>query len=170
MLVTKYCLICTMHGFVHLRSPRLLCVRSLSSPWYDYVYFNSASSSLQWVVSLLLWLTKLSVLNVSHYATMNNKTSVNHNWRCFKSWYVIGRIESVRVQSDKVLKIQKINAMCGNFRNEALPREDGFCVRFLTIALFHCCNYVKSVSLCSFQRSILDVVMITDDWLERKLP
>ena len=52
-------------------------------------------------------------INVSHYATMNNKTSVKHNWRCFKSWSVIGRIESVRVQSDYVLKIQKINAMCG---------------------------------------------------------
>ena len=84
----------------HLRSPRLLCVRSLGSPWYNYVYFNSASSGIQWVVSLLQWLTKLGVLNVSHYATMNNKTSVKHNWRCFKSWSVIGRIESVRVQSD----------------------------------------------------------------------
>ena len=84
----------------HLRSPRLSCVRSLGSPWYDYVYFNSASSSIQWVVSLLQWLTKLSVLNMFHYATMNNKTSVKHNWRCFKSWSVIGRIESVRVQSD----------------------------------------------------------------------
>ena len=31
----------------HLRSPRLLCVRSLGSPWYDYVYFNSASSGIQ---------------------------------------------------------------------------------------------------------------------------
>ena len=45
----------------HLRSPRLLCARSLGSPWYDYVYFNSASSGIQWVVSLLQWLTKLSV-------------------------------------------------------------------------------------------------------------
>ena len=52
-------------------------------------------------------------INVSHYATMNNKTSVKHNWRCFKSWSVIGRIESVRIQSDYILKIQKINAMCG---------------------------------------------------------
>ena len=52
-------------------------------------------------------------INVSHYATMNNKTSIKHDWRCFKSWSVIGRIESVRVQSDYVLKIQKINAMCG---------------------------------------------------------
>ena len=52
-------------------------------------------------------------INVSHYATMNNKTSVKHNWRCFKSWSVIGLVESVRVQSDYVLKIQKINAMCG---------------------------------------------------------
>ena len=42
-----------LHVFNHLRSPRLLCVRSLGSPWYDYVYFNSASSSIQWVVSLL---------------------------------------------------------------------------------------------------------------------
>ena len=77
-------------GRAHLRSPRLLCVRSLGSPWYDYVYFNSASSGIQWVVSLLQWLTKLSVLNVPHYATMNNKTSVKHNWRCFKSWSAIG--------------------------------------------------------------------------------
>ena len=91
--------ISSWHLEVHLRSPRLLCVRSLGSPWYDYVYFNSASSGIQWVVSLLRWLTKLSVLNVPHYATMNNKTSVKHNWRCFESWSVIGRIESVRVQS-----------------------------------------------------------------------
>ena len=35
-----------------------------------YVYFNSSSSSIQWVVSLLFWLTKLSVLNVS---LRNNK-------------------------------------------------------------------------------------------------
>ena len=68
--------------------------------WYNYVYFNSASSGIQWVVSLLQWLTKLGVLNVSHYATMKYKTSVKHNWRCFKSWSVKGRIESVRVQSD----------------------------------------------------------------------
>ena len=46
---------------LHLHSPRLLCVRSLGSPCYDYVYFNSASSGIQWVVSLLQWLTKLSV-------------------------------------------------------------------------------------------------------------
>ena len=98
---------------LHLRSPRFLCVRSLGSPRYDNVYFNSTSSSIQWLVSLLQWLTKLSGLNVSHYATMNNKTSVKLKWRCFKNWYMIGRIESVRVQSDKVLKIQKINAMCG---------------------------------------------------------
>ena len=84
----------------HLRSPRLLCVRSLGSPWYDFVYFNSASSSIQCVVSLLQRLTKLSVLNVSHYATMNNKISVKLNWRCFKNRSMIGRIESVRVQSD----------------------------------------------------------------------
>ena len=90
----------------------LLCVRSLGSPWYDYVYFNSASSSKQWVISLLKWLTKLSVLNVSHYATMNNKTSVKLNWGCFKNRSIIGRIEGVRIQSDKALKIQKINAMC----------------------------------------------------------
>ena len=31
----------------HLRSPRLLCVRSLGSPWYYYVYFNSAPSGIQ---------------------------------------------------------------------------------------------------------------------------
>ena len=68
--------------------------------WYDYVYFNSASSSIQWVVSLLQWLTKLSVLNVSHNATMNNKTSVKLNWRRFKNRSMIGRIESVHVQSD----------------------------------------------------------------------
>ena len=70
------------------------------SPWYDNVYFNSASSSTQWVDSLLKWLTKLSVLNVSHYATMNNKTSVKLNWSCFKNRSMIGRIENVRVQSD----------------------------------------------------------------------
>ena len=52
-----------------------LCVQSLGSPWYDYVYFNSASSSIQWVVSLLKWLTKLSVLNVSHYATTKPASS-----------------------------------------------------------------------------------------------
>ena len=88
------------HLSSHLRSPRLLCVRSLGSQWYDYVYFNSVSSSIQWVVSLLQWLTKLSVLNVSHYATMNNKTSVKPKWSCFKSGTVIGSIKSVRVQSD----------------------------------------------------------------------
>ena len=65
---------------MHLRSPRLLCVRSLGSPWYDYVYFNSASSSIQWVVSLLKWLTELSVLNVSHDATTNNNVSKTDLW------------------------------------------------------------------------------------------
>ena len=35
------------YNLVHLRSPRLLCVRSLGSPWYDYVYFNSALSGIQ---------------------------------------------------------------------------------------------------------------------------
>ena len=37
----------TGQGLAHLRSPRLLCVRSLGSPWYDYVYFNIASSGIQ---------------------------------------------------------------------------------------------------------------------------
>ena len=46
------------------------------------------------------WLTKLSVLDVSHYTKMNNKTSVKLNWRCFKNRSTIGRIESVRIQSD----------------------------------------------------------------------
>ena len=37
----------SVYTLYHLRSPRLLCVRSLGSPWYDYVYFNSASSGIQ---------------------------------------------------------------------------------------------------------------------------
>ena len=63
--------------------------------------------------SLLQRLTKVSVLNVFHYATMDNKTWVNLNERCFKSRSSIGRIESLRVQSDKALKVQQINAMRG---------------------------------------------------------
>ena len=45
---------CISYKVMHLHSPRLLCVRSLGSPWYDYVYFNSASSGIQCVVLLLL--------------------------------------------------------------------------------------------------------------------
>ena len=67
-------------------------------------------------------------IDVSHYATMNNKTSVKHNWRCFKSLSVIGRIESVRAQSDEVLKIQKINTMCGraSLRKLRSPAKGGW--------------------------------------------
>ena len=102
LLIDSHILLCChwFHSVAHLHSPLLLCVQSLGSPWYDYVYFTSALSSIQWDVSLLQWLTKLSVLNVSHYATINNKTSVKLNRRCFKNGSMIGRIESVRVQSD----------------------------------------------------------------------
>ena len=71
-----------------------LCIRSLGLPCYDYEYFIITSSGIQWVVSLLQWLTKLGVLNVFHYATMNNKTCVKLKWRCFKSWSLIGCIKS----------------------------------------------------------------------------
>ena len=52
---------CVWTCLLHLRSPRLLYVRSLGSPWYDYVCFNSVSSGIKWVISLLQWLTKLSI-------------------------------------------------------------------------------------------------------------
>ena len=45
------------------------------------MYFIIALSGIQWVNSLLKWLTKLSVLNVFHYAPiMNNKTCFKLNW------------------------------------------------------------------------------------------
>ena len=125
----------------HLRSPRLLCVRSLGSPWYDYVYFNSASSGIQWVASLLQWLTKLSVLNVSHYAIMNNITSVKLKWRCFKNRSMIEPIENVRVQSDKALKIQKIKAMCGRASLWKMwgPAKGGWIKNMNPNDYVHCC-------------------------------
>ena len=112
----------------HLHSPRLLCVWSLGSPWWLCV-FKSTSSSIQWVVSLLKWLTKLSILNVSSYATINNKTSVKLDWRCFKNRSMIGRIESVRVLSNQIrlLKYRKSMLCVAGPRCEsceALPRED----------------------------------------------
>ena len=101
-------------------------------PWLTVIWlcvFKSTSSSIQWVVSLLKWLTKLSVLNVSSYATINNKTSVKLDWRCFKNRSMIGRIESVCVLSNQIrlLKYRKSMLCVAGPRCEsceALPRED----------------------------------------------
>ena len=44
----------------HLRSPRLLCVRTIGSQWYDYIYFIIVSSSIQWVLrSFIVAMTNL---------------------------------------------------------------------------------------------------------------
>ena len=93
----------------HIRSPRLLCVRSLGALWYDYVYFNIPSSSTQWlwVISLLQYLTKLSILNMFHYATMSNKTCIKLNWRCFKNQSMIGPKKVCASNQIRLLKYRK---------------------------------------------------------------
>ena len=60
-----------------------------------------------------VWMTnQVERIYVFHYARMNNKTCIKLSWICLKSWSVIGRIESLRVQSDWAFKIQKINTIC----------------------------------------------------------
>ena len=64
------------HNYASLLSKTSVCTKPWLTLIWLRVHFNSASSSKQWGVSLLQWLTMLSVLYVSHlYAIMNNKTT-----------------------------------------------------------------------------------------------
>ena len=84
---------------------------------------------------IVAWLTKLSVLNVFHYATMNNKDCVKLNWECFNSWSVIEFKESL------LFKYGKSTLCVAGPRQEScetLPGEDAILHDEFMLDLKHC--------------------------------
>ena len=91
----------TRHGL-------LLFERSLGSLWYDYVLFVIGPSSKQFILSLLQWLNKLSVLKLFHLTTMNHYY-VKLNWRHYKRCPVI---RHMKVYASNQIMVENTENSC----------------------------------------------------------